>query len=364
MTSRPHNFNAGPAILPLAVMEEVKEELLATHGTGLSVLEWSHRSPPYEAVRTSLKERLFRLLGLDQDGPFKLLTLQGGASQQFAMVPMNLVANGQSAGYVVTGAWSKKALAEAERLDCAENLWTGEEANFGRIPADEEWSYDPELAYIHLTTNNTIFGTQWDTLPRTGGVPLVLDMSSDILSRPMGLEGVGVIYAGAQKNLGPAGLTPVLVREDLLERVPGGTLPAILDYRVHLKAKAIYNTPPTFAVYLMDKVLRWIESAGGLKGLGERNQQKADLLYGEIDRTGFYAGTCEKSSRSRMNVCFRIGDEAMEKRFLEMAQEVNFVGLKGHRSVGGLRASIYNALPIESVQALVSFMQEFERTHG
>lgn len=364
MKSRPHNFNAGPAILPLEVLEEVRGELLDTHGTGLSILEWSHRSKPYDAIRQSLESRLWRLLGLPEGHPYRLLPLQGGASQQFAMVPMNLAAADRPGGYLVTGSWAKKALEEAKRLDCGRLLWSGAGDSYSRIPADGEWAHDAGLAYVHLTTNNTIFGTEWHRLPWTEGVPLVLDASSNILSRPLPLEGVGLVYAGAQKNLGPAGLTPVIVREDLLETAPPSWLPAILDYRVHLKADAIYNTPPTFAVYLMDKVLGWIESLGGLEAMERRNVEKAEALYGEIDRSGFYRGTCERESRSRMNVCFRLPDEAMEKRFLEKALAEGFVGLKGHRSVGGCRASLYNALPLESVLALTAFMQEFERTHG
>jgi phosphoserine aminotransferase len=364
MTARPHNFNAGPAILPLEVMAEVQAELLDTHGTGLSILEWSHRSKPYDAIRASLESRLFRLLGLPAGHPYRLLTLQGGASEQFAMVPLNLASTDRVGGYVVTGVWAKKAIEEAERLKLGKTLWSGKSENFGRIPADTEWSFSSDLSYVHITTNNTIFGTEWHSLPKTGGVPLVLDASSDILSRPIPMEGVGVIYAGAQKNLGPAGLTPVIVREDLLLNQPPTWLPAIWDYRVHLKAEAIYNTPPTFAVYLMDKVLKWIEDHGGLSGMERRNGQKAAELYAEIDRSGFYRGTCDRDSRSRMNVCFRLPDEPMEARFLDLAKKEGFVGLPGHRSVGGCRASLYNALPIESVRALVSFMQEFERTHG
>jgi phosphoserine aminotransferase len=364
MADRPHNFNAGPAILPFEVLKEVQSELLDTHKTGLSILEWSHRSKPYDAIRASLESRLWRLLGLPSGHPYKLLTLQGGASEQFAMVPLNLASADHPGGYVITGVWSKKAIQEAERLSLGQTLWTGQGESFGRIPIDSEWSFSSDLSYVHVTTNNTIYGTEWHQLPRTGGVPLVLDASSNILSRPIPMDGIGVIYAGAQKNLGPAGLTPVIIREDLLAATPPSWLPNIWDYRVHLKAEAIYNTPPTFAVYLMDKVLGWIESIGGLEGMERRNGEKAQELYKEIDRTGFYRGTCDPESRSRMNVCFRLPGEAMEKRFVDMATAGGLVGLKGHRSVGGCRASLYNALPVESVRALVSFMLEFERTHG
>ncbi|NRA94903.1 MAG: 3-phosphoserine/phosphohydroxythreonine transaminase [Planctomycetes bacterium] len=361
MSPRPHNFNAGPAILPLAVMEEVQGSLLDTNGTGLSVMEWSHRSPEYDAVRGEVQERLFRLLGLEGDHGFRLLLLQGGASLQFAMVPMNL-GRGRKGAYVLTGAWAKKALAEAARIGLGEEAWSGAETNFNRLPAEGEWDEPDACAYVHVTSNNTIFGTQYKQLPRTEA-PLVIDMSSDILSGPIDMDRIGLIYAGAQKNLGPAGVTVVLVREDLLGEAPDG-LPAFLDYRVHLKADAIYNTPNTFGVYLMGRVLAWIEGHGGLEGMALRNAEKAQVLYDEIGRTGFYRTTAAADSQSRMNVTFRLPSEDLEKQFIQEAKSYGFVGLKGHRSVGGCRASIYNACPPESVQALVSFMREFEKTNG
>ncbi|MAB89037.1 MAG: 3-phosphoserine/phosphohydroxythreonine transaminase [Planctomycetes bacterium] len=361
MSPRPHNFNAGPAILPLGVMEEVRESLLDTNETGLSVMEWSHRSPDYDAVRGDVEERLFRLLGLEADHGFRLLLLQGGASLQFAMVPMNL-ARGRQGAYVLTGAWAKKALAEAKRLGLGEEAWSGAETNFNRLPSEGDWAEPDACAYVHLTSNNTIFGTQYKQLPRTEA-PLVIDMSSDILSGPIDMDRVGLIYAGAQKNLGPAGVTVVLVREDLLGRTPEG-LPAYLDYRAHLKADGIYNTPNTFGVYLMGRVLAWIERHGGLDGMARRNGDKARVLYDEIGRTGFYRTTADVDSQSLMNVTFRLPSEDLEKQFVQEAKSSGFVGLKGHRSVGGCRASIYNACPPESVQALVSFMQEFEETNG
>lgn len=362
MSPRPHNFNAGPAILPYEVMEEVQSNLLDTNGSGLSIMEWSHRSPEYDAVRGDVRARFFRLLGLPEDGgPFELLLLQGGASLQFAMVPMNL-AKGRAGAYVNTGAWSKKALAEARRVGDADEVWTGADINFNRLPAADEWSEPEDAAYVHLTSNNTIFGTQFQELPKTNS-PLIVDMSSDILSKPIDMDRVGMIYAGAQKNLGPAGVTVVLLRTDMLGDAPEG-LPAILDYRVHLKADAIYNTPNTFGVYLMGRVLAWIESLGGLAGMAERNAAKGKVLYDEIGRTGFYRTTADEGSRSLMNVTFRLPSEELEKQFIAEAKEAGLVGLKGHRSVGGCRASIYNACPPESVQALVSFMQEFEKRNG
>lgn len=361
MSPRPHNFNAGPAILPLEVMEEVRGSLLDTNGTGLSVMEWSHRSPEYDAVRGDVQERLFRLLGLEGDHGFRLLLLQGGASLQFAMVPMNL-ARGRKGAYVLTGSWAKKALAEADRIGLGEEVWSGAETNFNRLPAEGEWNEPDGCAYVHLTSNNTIFGTQYKQLPRTEA-PLVIDMSSDILSGPVDMDRAGLIYAGAQKNLGPAGVTVVLVREDLLGEAPE-KLPAFLDYRAHLKADAIYNTPNTFGVYLMGRVLAWVEGHGGLEGMARRNADKARVLYDEIGRTGFYRTTADADSQSLMNVTFRLPSEDLEKQFVQEAKSGGFVGLKGHRSVGGCRASIYNACPPESVQALVSFMQEFEKTNG
>ena len=362
MATRPHNFNAGPAILPLEVMEEVRGALLDTNGSGLSVMEWSHRSPDYDAVRADVRSRFFRLLGLPEDGGgFELLLLQGGASMQFAMIPMNLRA-GSAGAYVNTGAWSKKALAEARRVGDAVEVWTGAETNFNCLPSADAWNEPADASYVHLTSNNTIFGTQFGELPRTTS-PLIVDMSSDILSRPIDMDRVSMIYAGAQKNLGPAGVTVVLLRTEMLGDAPAG-LPAIMDYRVHLKADALYNTPNTFGVYLMGRVLGWIERIGGLGAMAERNAAKGKLLYDEIARTGYYRATAEAGARSLMNVTFRLPDEGLEKRFIDESKEAGFVGLKGHRSVGGCRASIYNACPTESVQALVSFMQDFEKRNG
>lgn len=362
MSSRPHNFNAGPAVLPFEVMEEVRDALLDTNGSGLSVMEWSHRSGDYDAVRKEVESSFFRLLGLGADHGFKLLLLQGGASLQFAMVPMNLATVDRPGSYVVTGSWSKKALAEANRLGCGHEAWTGAGTNFAKLPAHGDWEEGDGASYVHITTNNTISGTQWRGLPQTQA-PLVCDMSSDILSGPIDMDRIGIAYAGAQKNLGPAGVTVVLIREDLVGAAPDGT-PAILDYQTHVKADALYNTPNTYGVYLMGRVLAWIERLGGLEGIRRRNEDKADALYGEIDGSDFYRGTADPESRSMMNVCFRLPTEDLEKQFIGEAKDASMIGLKGHRSVGGCRASIYNALPPESVQALVSFMQEFERANG
>lgn len=361
MADRPHNFNAGPAILPLSVMEEVQAGLLNSEGSGLSVLEWSHRGADYEAVRQDAEARLRRLLGLG-DG-HRVLFLQGGASLQFAMVPMNLAVGGRPGAYVNTGTWSKKALQEAERLGSGKTLWDGADDDYTRIPEPAEWGDGAAgTSFVHITSNNTIKGTEWASLPDTGDVPLVVDMSSNILSRAMEIDRIGLLYAGAQKNLGPAGVTVVAFREDLLD--DRTVVPAYLDYKTHVKAKGIYNTPSTFGVYLLGKVLAWVEASGGVAGIERENVAKADLVYGEIDRTDFWRGTAKESSRSRMNVTFRLPSEDLEKTFIEESKAAGFTGLKGHRSVGGCRASIYNAMPKSSVEALVGFMQDFEKRHG
>lgn len=360
---RPHNFNAGPAVLPEKVLERVRSELLDARGTGHCVMEWSHRSPEYDEVRHDAEKRLRRLLGLPEGGPYRVLFLQGGASLQFAMLPMNVATAARPGGYVVTGVWAKKGLEEAERLGAGRCLWTGLGSGFTRLPEDSEWKASPDLSYVHITTNNTIYGTQWRSLPETGHVPLAVDMSSDILSEPRDHTKCALFYAGAQKNLGPAGLTVVVVRDDFLKSAEP-KIPSILDYRVHVTADGIYNTHPTFAVYLMGLVLEWMEEAGGVIAMGQRNEEKASRLYAEIDRSGFYRGTAARTSRSRMNITFRLANESLEKRFLEEAERESLIGLKGHRSVGGIRASLYNALELSSVERLVDFMREFERRNG
>ena len=363
---RVHNFGAGPAALPLPVLERAREELLDHAGTGMSVLEASHRSPAYDAVHRGALDGLRRVLGVPEG--WSILLLQGGASLQFAMAPMNLLTAGGSADYVLTGSWSIKALAEAERVAAgrgarARVAGSTEADDFTRIPRPGELDLDPEADYLHLTTNNTIFGTQWHELPEVGEVPLVADASSDVLSRPVPVERFGLIYAGAQKNLGPAGVTLVVVRDDLLERAPAG-LATMLDYRTHAAKDSLHNTPPTFAIYLVGLVVDWIEAQGGAAAMAERNRRKAESLYAAIDASGFYRGTARPASRSWMNVTFRLPDEALERRFLAAAAGEGLVGLKGHRSVGGVRASLYNAVPPEAVEALVAFLREFERNHG
>jgi phosphoserine aminotransferase len=360
---RIHNFGAGPAVLPLPVLEQVQAELVDYAGTGMSVLEMSHRSKPFEAIIQRAEADLRALLGLGAE--HAVLFLQGGASLQFAMVPMNIRPVGASADYVLTGHWSKAALKEAQKGGRARVAGSAEATGFDRIPAPEELDLDPEASYLHFTSNNTIYGTQWPIDPEPlPGVPLVCDASSDALSRPIDVARYGMIYAGAQKNLGPAGVTLAVVRRELLERTPGG-LAAMLDYRQQAESKSLYNTPPTFAVYVVGLVLRWLLATGGLAGAARRNEEKAKLLYDAIDGSGgFYRGHAHEDSRSRMNVTFRLPSEELEAAFLKEAQAESLDGLKGHRSVGGLRASIYNACPLESVAALASFMGEFRRRRG
>jgi phosphoserine aminotransferase len=362
-TTRVHNFGAGPAVLPLAVLEQVQEELLQHQGTGMSVMELSHRSKAFGDVIAQAEADLRSLLDLSSD--YGVLFLQGGASLQFAMVPANLRPAGASVDYVLTGSWSRAAIKEATKGGPVRTVGSTESSSFDRVPAQGELDFDSDAAYAHFTSNNTIYGTQWRKEPEPlPGVPLVCDASSDALSRPIDIRRYGLLYAGAQKNLGPAGIAVVVIRKDLLERTPGG-LPALMDYRLMAEKKSLYNTPPTFAVYVMSLVLRWIRALGGLEEMGRRNRAKADLLYGAIDQSGdFYRGHAQPDSRSHMNVTFRLASEELEKKFLKAADEAEIVGLKGHRSVGGIRASIYNACPMESVEALVELMTEFKKRRG
>jgi phosphoserine aminotransferase len=360
---RLHNFSAGPGTLPLAVMEEVKAELPVYDDVGSSIMEISHRSPAYTQVDADAKGHLRDLLGLGDE--WHIVFLQGGASMQFHQVPLNFLPEGGSADYLNTGAWSKKAIKEANivgsgRSAGAHVVATSEDANFNYIPDAGTWDLDDDAAYLHFTSNNTIFGTQFATEP-DAAVPLVCDASSDFLSRPLALDRYGLIYAGAQKNIGPAGVTVVLIHDDFLQRRVGG-LPTMLDYGTH--TAKLFNTPPVFAVYMVEKVLRWLKGQGGLDGIRKQNDAKSKMLYGAIDATGFYRGTAREDSRSKMNVTYRIADESLEPVFIEQAKKEGLLALKGHRSVGGLRASIYNACPPASVEALVQFMQEFERTKG
>lgn len=357
--NRAHNFSAGPAVLPLEVLEKAKNELIDYNGSGSSIMEMSHRGVHYTEVDQQARERLTRILGLGDD--FEIMFLQGGASSQFMMIPHNLLFNGKSADYINTGAWSKKAIKEANRFGGINIAFSSEDSNFNRVPGSSELSLSDGATYVHYTSNNTIFGTQFHGEPETGSVPLIADMSSDFLCKPIDIQKHGIIYAGAQKNLGPAGVTVVIVRKDLLEQM-NSDIPSMLSYNTH--AGTLFNTPPSFSVYMVNLVLEWVEKKGGLSYFESFNNSKADLLYGEIDADDFYSGTAELNSRSLMNVTFRLGSEELEAKFLKEAATQNLVALKGHRSVGGVRASIYNACPMESVQALVAFMKDFRTNNG
>ncbi|MBI2956099.1 MAG: 3-phosphoserine/phosphohydroxythreonine transaminase [Acidobacteria bacterium] len=359
---RVYNFNPGPAVLPVAALEEAQRDLLALPGVGMSVLEISHRSKTFDAILAEAEADLRALLNIPDN--YKVVFLQGGASLQFTMVPMNLLPKDGVADYIHTGHWAEAALKEAKKLGRVNIAGSTEADNFSRIPRQEELKLDPTAAYVHFTSNNTIEGTEWAMEPEVGGVPLVCDASSDILSRPIEVRKYGLIYAGAQKNMGPAGVTVVIVSDDLLARVPAG-LPAMLDYKLQAEKKSVYNTPPVFAIYVLRLVMKWLRGLGGLKEMERRNREKAELLYHAIDASGgFYRGTAEKASRSRMNVTFRLPTEELEKKFVAEAAQQKLVGLAGHRTVGGMRASIFNAFPLEGVQALVAFMKDFQQKSG
>jgi phosphoserine aminotransferase len=360
-TNRIFNFSAGPAVLPVDVLEEAQRDLMALPGVGMSILEISHRSKPFDEVIEGCEADLRALAGIPAN--YHVLFLQGGASLQFSMVPMNLLPPGGSADYIVTGSWSEKAVKEAKRVGGVKIAGSTASENFVRVPKQSELTLDPAASYVHYTTNNTIFGTEWHYVPDVGRVPLVADTSSDMFSRPIEVGKFGLIYAGAQKNLGPSGLTLVIIRDDLVARTPA-SLATMLQYGVHVENKSMYNTPPVFGVYIMRLVLKWLLKEGGLPAIDARNARKADKLYAEIDRTGYYRGHAHKDSRSRMNVTFRLPSEELEKKFAKESTAAGLDGLKGHRSVGGMRASIYNAFPEAGVDALVAFMKEFERVNG
>jgi phosphoserine aminotransferase len=352
------NFNAGPAALPLPVLEEIQSSFLNFNGSGMSITEISHRSPWFDQVINDAVERTKRLLNLDDR--FHVLFVQGGASLQFAMAPMNFLGDGRSADFVNTGTWSTKAINEAKILNKPYSVVaSSEDRNFCYIPKDI--SFNPDAAYAHITSNNTIKGTQWHTFPDTNGVPIMADMSSDFMSRPLDMDKFGMIYAGAQKNIGPSGVCMVIVREDMLETA-NNEIPSMLRYATYASKNSMYNTPPCFGIYTIQLVLKWLEeTVGGLEKMEAHNQAKGKLLYDLIDNSDFYRATADKDSRSLMNVTFRLPTEELEKRFLEQATAKDLGGLKGHRSVGGCRASIYNAATMEAVQALVEFMESFKK---
>jgi len=361
MTERIFNFSAGPAVLPLEVLQEAQSDMLSLPGVGMSVMEISHRSKTFEEILGRADAGLRELLGISDD--YHILFLQGGASLQFSMVAINLLPQGGSADYIVTGSWGKKAVKEAKRCGAVNVAANMADGGFTRIPEAEEINLDPNAAYVHLTTNETIEGVEWKREPEVGIVPLVADASSDILSHPLSVQKYGLIYAGAQKNMGPSGVTLVIIRDDLLRRISDG-LHTMLDYRTHVENKSLYNTPNTWGIYIVSLVCNWLKGKGGLEGMGRENEGKAGLLYDAIDASEFYRGHADADCRSIMNVTFRLPSEELEKKFASEATAQGMDGLKGHRSVGGIRASIYNAFPREGVAALVSFMKEFERKNG
>ncbi len=360
-TTRIFNFSAGPAVMPLPVLEQAQRDLIALPGIGMSVMEISHRSKAFEDILNGAIADLRELAGVPAN--YVVLMLQGGASLQFSMVPMNLLSAGATADYIDTGSWADKAAKEATRVGTVNIAASTKADNYSRIPTQGELTLTPGAAYVHITNNNTIEGTEWGGLPSVGDAPLVSDASSDIFSGPIDVARFGLIYAGAQKNLGPSGVTLVIVREDLLARSPAN-LPTMLNYKIQAENNSLYNTPNTFGIYILGLTMKWLKSLGGLSAVALVNQRKAAKLYAEVDRTGFYRGTAQKESRSRMNVTFRLQTEALEKLFEKEATAAGLDGLKGHRAVGGMRASIYNAFPEEGVDALVQFMREFERARG
>ena len=358
---RIHNFAAGPAVLPLPVLEQIQRDLIALPGIGMSILEISHRSKPFESIIAQAEADIRTLAGIPSS--YRVLFLQGGASMQFSMVPMNLLTAGATADYIDSGSWAEKAIKEAKKVGTVNVAASTKSDSYSRVPAQSELKLTRGAAYVHMTSNNTIEGTEFKQLPDVGDAPLVNDTSSDMFSRPIDVSRHGLIYAGAQKNMGPAGVTIVIIREDLLARSQK-TLPTMLNYAVHAENGSLYNTPPAFAVYALGLVMRWLIDQGGLPAIAVVNERKAKKLYAEIDRTGFYRGTAQKESRSLMNVTFRLATEDLEARFVKESAAAGLDGLKGHRAVGGMRASIYNAFPEAGVDALVAFMQEFERKNG
>ena len=370
---RVHNFNAGPSALPLSVLERIREELLDWHGSGMSVMEMSHRSPEFESINAAAEGGLRKHLAIPDD--YAVIFLQGGGSTQFTLAPMNLCLPGKPVDILHTGTWTAKALTELKKGIAHRVAANTESAKNTRVPRKDEITLGADASYVYLCTNNTIEGTQYHSLPDPGGVPLVADMSSDIASRPLDVKKFGLIFAGAQKNLGPSGATVVIIRKDLAERADKN-LPTIFQYRTHIKEKSLYHTPPTFAVYVVGLMMEWIEAQGGLAGIEKRNETKAKLLYDAVDSSnGFYHCPVEKDSRSLMNIVFRVAganrqsaathpDEAAEKEFGKQAAAAGLVGTPGHRSVGGMRVSLYNAVEPSSVEALVSFMREFQRQRG
>lgn len=361
MTQRAYNFNAGPSALPLEVLEKAQQQLVNFRDSGMSIMEMSHRSAIFDEVHNEAIALLKKLYAIPEN--YEVLFLQGGASLQFTMIPMNFLQADQKASYVLSGSWSEKAFKEAKLFGTPVEAASTKENKYRNIPALADIKFNEEDAYLHITSNNTIYGTQWKEFPETGNVPLVADMSSDILSKPVDVSKFGLIYAGAQKNLGPSGVTVVIIRKDLLEKA-NVNIPTMLKYSTHADSNSLYNTPPTFGIYMLGEVLKWVESKGGVAEIAKHNELKAKVIYDAIDNSnGFYTGHATPESRSLMNITFRVADEELEKQFLVEAKAAGFVGLNGHRSVGGCRASTYNAVPLEACEALRDFMVEFQQKH-
>lgn len=356
-----YNFSAGPAVLPKEVLQQASAEMLDWQGSGMSVMEMSHRGKEFMSIAAEAEADLRELMGIPAN--YKVLFLQGGAHQQFSMIPLNLLRERKTADYVDTGIWAQKAIEEAGKY-CEVNVVASSAAQqYHSVPQQSQWKLNPDAAYVHYTSNETIGGLEMFWTPDTGKVPLVVDMSSHILSRPVDVSKFGLIYAGAQKNIGPAGLTIVIVREDLIGQTLPGT-PTMLDYKIHADNDSMYNTPPTYGIYIAGLVFKWLKAQGGLAAIEKRNIEKAALLYDYLDSSDFYNSPIAEENRSRMNIPFTLKDSALDADFLKQAQARGLLQLKGHRLLGGMRASIYNAMPIEGVQALLAFMQEFERSHG
>lgn len=360
MPDKVYNFSAGPAALPKEVMLRAQKEFVNFKGIGYGLIEESHRSPSFSSVIEKTEADLRELMEIDDN--YEVLFLQGGASLQFAMIPMNIMLDGKPAYFADTGAWASKAAKEAKKFGGVNVVYSGKESNYTTIDDWHDWDIPDDGSFLHICTNNTIYGTQYRSFPETS-LPLVADMSSDILSRRINVQDFGIIFAGAQKNLGPAGVTIVIIRKDLAERAKA-TLPTMLNYNTHISKKSMFNTPCTFAVYMVGLVLEWIKKSGGIEAIEKVNQAKSSSLYEAIDESSFYSGTAEPGDRSKMNICFRLPSEELEAKFIKEAKEVNLVNLKGHRSVGGVRASIYNAMPLQGVERLIDFMHQFEDNNG
>ncbi|MFJ7405318.1 MULTISPECIES: 3-phosphoserine/phosphohydroxythreonine transaminase [unclassified Lysinibacillus] len=361
MTQRAYNFNAGPSALPLEVLENAQQQLVNFRNSGMSIMEMSHRSAIFDEVHNEAIALLKKLYAIPEN--YEVLFLQGGASLQFTMVPMNFLQADKKASYVLSGSWAEKAFKEAKLFGTPVEAASTKENKYRNIPALSDIQFNEDDAYVHITSNNTIYGTQWKEFPETGNVPLVADMSSDILSKPVDISKFGIIYAGAQKNLGPSGVTVVIIRKDLLEKA-NKDIPTMLKYTTHTDGNSLYNTPPTFGIYMLGEVLKWVDAKGGVEAIAKLNEEKAQLIYDAIDNSnGFYTGHATPESRSLMNITFRVADEELEKQFLAEAKAAGFIGLNGHRSVGGCRASTYNAVPLETCEALRDFMVAFQQKH-